>query len=90
MVELEVLKGENLREKIFEIISTHWPTYVRGVIEELGWERENISNVTKVKYHFDQLARIGRIKIKKIDRALVAWPSEVERLRVVHDFIRGV
>lgn len=85
-----MLRGPDLREKIFEIISARWPTYVRGVIEELGWDRENISNVTKVKYHFDQLARDRRINVKRIDRALVAWPTEIERLRVVHDFIRGV
>lgn len=85
-----MLRGVELREKIFEIISTKWPTYVRGVIEELGWDRENISNVTKVKYHFDQLARERRMVIKKIDRALVAWPAEIERLRVVHDFIKGM
>ena len=85
-----MLRGVELREKIFEIISTKWPTYVRDVIEELGWDRENISNVTKVKYHFDQLARERRIMVKRIDRALVAWPSDVERLRVVHDFIKGI
>ena len=85
-----MLRGDELRERIFEIISTKWPTYVRGVIEELGWDRENISNVTKVKYHFDQLARERRIVVKRIDRALVAWPADVERLRVVHDFIKGM
>jgi hypothetical protein len=85
-----VLERKELREKIFEIISNKWPTYVRGVIEELGWDREDISNVTKVKYHFDQLAREGRIRVKRIDRALVAWPADVERLRVVHDFIKGM
>ncbi len=85
-----MLRGEELREKIYEIISTKWPTYVRDVIKELGWDRENISNVTKVKYHFDQLAREGRIRVKKIDRALVAWPAEIERLRVVHDLVRGL
>ena len=85
-----MLRGVELREKIFEIISTRWPTYVRDVIEELGWDREDISNVTKVKYHFDQLARERRIMVKRIDRALVAWPSDVERLRVVHDFIKGM
>ena len=85
-----MLRGVELREKIFEIISTRWPTYVRDVIEELGWEREDISNVTKVKYHFDQLARERRIMVKRIDRALVAWPADVERLRVVHDFIKGM
>lgn len=85
-----MLERKELREKIFEIISNNWPTYVRGVIEELGWDRENISNVTKVKYHFDQLAREGRIRVKRIDRALVAWPADVERLRVVQDFIKGM
>ena len=85
-----MLRGVELREKIFDIISIKWPTYVRDVIEELGWDRENISNVTKVKYHFDQLARERRITVKKIDRALVAWPADVERLRVVHDFIKGM
>lgn len=89
-MEEKILIGKELREKIFEIIATQWPTHVSGVIEKLGWDKNNISNVTKIKYHFDQLARDRRITVKKIDRALVAWPADVERLRVVQDFIRGM
>ncbi|MBD3155270.1 MAG: hypothetical protein GF368_01280 [Candidatus Aenigmarchaeota archaeon] len=84
------LRGKDLREKIFETIAAKWPTNVRAVIKEMGMDEMNISNVTKFKYHFDQLARNGRIRVKKIDRALVAWPKEIEKLRVVHQFMRGM
>jgi hypothetical protein len=86
----EVLKGKDLREKIYETITSHWPINVRSTIKRMGMDEMNISNVTKFKYHFDQLARDGRIRVKKIDRALVAWPAEIEKLRIVHEFMRGV
>jgi hypothetical protein len=84
------LRGKELREKIFETIAAKWPANVREVIKEMDMDEMNISNVTKFKYHFDQLARVGRIRVKKIDRALVAWPKEIEKLRVVHQFMRGL
>ena len=86
----EIFKGKDLREKIFDTIISQWPVNVRGVIKKMGMDEMNISNVTKFKYHFDQLARDGRIRVKRIDRALVAWPADIEKLRIVHEFMRGI
>lgn len=80
--------GKRLQKEIFEIISDNWPIHVREVIKILGWDPMEISNVTKVRYHFHALKEQDKIKTKKIGRALVAWPHEMERLRIIHELLK--
>ncbi len=86
------LNGKQLRNKILEIISQKWPTHVTEVAKELGiWTEDPKKQkgvISKIKYHFDQLAREDLIKVKKIDRALVAWPAEVEKYRLIHEILK--
>ncbi len=86
------LNGKELREKVFEIINQKWPTHVTEVAKELGMWTEDPTKqkgiISKIKYHFDQLAREDLIKVKRIDRALVAWPTDVERYRLIHEILR--
>ena len=85
------MKGKELRDKIYEIIVDKWPTHVSEVARTLKLFPENDpeskSVIAKVKYHFDQLAREHKINVKKIDRALVAWPVEVEKYRTLHELL---
>ncbi|MCJ7479312.1 MAG: hypothetical protein MUP63_04005 [Candidatus Nanohaloarchaeota archaeon QJJ-7] len=85
------VKGENLREEVFHIIKRKWPIHVSEVARELDLfpeeEDGDKATISKVKYHFDQLAREDKIKVKKIDRALVAWPHEVEKYRTIHEML---
>lgn len=78
--------AKKLTKKVYEIIKDTWPTHPTGVCKELGLE-VNVSNISKIKYHFDILKKKGLINTKKIDRALVAWPKEIEKLRVVHELL---
>ncbi|MCW1296915.1 MAG: hypothetical protein OH319_04510 [Candidatus Parvarchaeota archaeon] len=82
------------RNKIMDLISRNWPIHVTEVAQGLGLIKgdpiEDKISINLVKYHFDQLAREDKIKVKKIGRCLVAWPTEVEKLRVVHDLIKGL
>lgn len=84
-------KSEELREDILHTIKKKWPTHVSEVARILNLFPEgddgNKSVISKVKYHFDQLARNNRINVKKIDRALVAWPQEVEKYRTIHEML---
>ena len=83
-----------IREKIFEIISSDWPIHATEIADKMGYdvstkEAQRVS-VAKVKYHIDQLARNGDVKIKKVGLALVCWPKEIEKLRMMHELIKGL
>ncbi len=82
-------KAKNLTRKVFEIISNNWPIHPSGVCRLLDIDT-NVSNISKIKYHFDILKKKGRIQTKQIDRALVAWPSEIDRIRMVHEFMKDI
>ena len=75
-----------LRERILAIISAKWPTYTSEIVRELGLPNDK-KNLLLVKYNVDQLARDGKVRIKKIDRAAVCWPADIEKIRVVHEFL---
>ncbi len=85
--------SHKLREEIYHTIQKKWPTHVSEVARNLELFPEdddgNKSVISKVKYHFDQLARDGKIHVKKIDRALVAWPQEVEKYRTIHEMLES-
>ena len=83
--------SQKLREDILHTIKKKWPVHVSEVARTLDLFPEdddgNKSVISKVKYHFDQLAREDRIHVKKIDRALVAWPHDVEKYRTIHEML---
>jgi hypothetical protein len=78
-----------LTKKVLEIIKEQWPVHPSDVCRRLNLEL-NSSNISKIKYHFDILQKQEKIRTKKIDRALVAWPVGIEKLRVMHDFFKGM
>ena len=86
---MEALSGKGLTIEVYRIIRESWPVHPSGVCRKLNLEL-NISNISKIKYHFDILKKNNRIRTKKIDRALVAWPVDMEKLRVMHDFMRDI
>lgn len=81
------------RLAVFEMIKKHWPTHVTQVAEEMGYIAPNSSFeerkavLAHMKYHFDQLARDDKIKIKKIGQAVVAWPHDMEKMRIIHSML---
>ena len=85
--------SHELREEILHTIQKKWPIHVSEVARELDLFPEDDdgskSVISKVKYHFDQLAREDKIHVKKIDRALVAWPQEVEKYRTIHEMLES-
>jgi len=81
------LSGKSLTKEVYSIIRETWPVHPSEVCRKLEIE-PNVSNISKIKYHFDVLRKNNRIKTKKIDRALVGWPAEIEKIRVIHDFMK--
>jgi len=88
---MEKKKGKEFREQIFDMICSNWPTHVTEVAKKLDLfpedEKKQKVVIARIKYHFDQLARDGRVRVKRIDRALIAWPSEVEKYRMIHEML---
>lgn len=81
------MRGKELNLHVFQIIKDSWPVHPSNVCREMGLEC-SVSNISKIKYHFNLLEKSEKIRTKKIDRALVAWPVEIEKLRLVHEFMR--
>lgn len=44
----------------------------------------------KYLYHFRKLNEHGLIRMKKVGNTYVAWPVEIEKLRVIHEMTRGI
>jgi len=82
------MQGKKLRKEVLRIIHDNWPIHVREVIKLLNWDPYDITNVSKIRYHFHQLKKEEKIRTKKIGRALVAWPVEMEKLRLIHELLK--
>jgi len=84
------IRGRSLQNRILKIIHDNWPVHVREVARHLDLDPFDISNVSKIRYHFKSLEKQEKIRTKKIGRALVAWPYEMEKLRVIHELLREI
>ena len=82
------MKVMKLRDSVLNIVQKNWPIHVRETVSLLNWDPQDITNVSKVRYHYKQLETAGKIKTKKIGRALVAWPIGIEKMRAIHDMLR--
>lgn len=82
------MKGRALRQKILELVEINWPTHVKELVRNLGYEVDN-NNLKKVSYHIKILEKQKIVRVKRIGRALVIWPMEIEKLRFIHELIKG-
>ncbi|NOX71441.1 MAG: hypothetical protein GXO64_01955 [Candidatus Micrarchaeota archaeon] len=81
------MKGKSLREKIYEHIELNWPINTKEIAIAIGLEPEN-SNIKKISYHMKKLEKEERIMTRRIGKALVAWPFEIEKLRTIQEFLK--
>ncbi len=81
------MKGKALRQEILERIESNWPTHIKELITDLGFEVDN-TNIKKFVYHIRKLEEAEKVRVKRIGRALVAWPTEMEKLRVIHEMLK--
>lgn len=81
------MKGKELRKNILENIEHHWPVHVKELVRNLELEVNN-SNIKKISYHLKELDKTEKIRTKRIGKALVAWPHDIERLRVIYELLK--
>jgi predicted transcriptional regulator len=81
------MKGKELRRNILELIEHNWPVHVKELVRGLGLEINN-ANIKKISYHIKELEKLEKIRTKRIGKALIAWPNDMERLRIIYELIR--
>ena len=83
-------KNNNLREEIYKVIESDWPVHISDIARKLGMpvDKEPKKVTSRIGYHIKSLKDGERVLTKKIDRALVIWPHDIEKLRFVHEMMR--
>lgn len=81
------MKDKKIRTLVLELIERRWPTHIKELVYALGYEVNN-HNIKKVAYHVKQLEVAEKIRTKRIGQALVVWPYDMEKLRVIHDLLK--
>jgi predicted transcriptional regulator len=76
--------------RVYEAIKANWPTNPLEVAHMLGDNGKEKSLSAKYIYHFRKLKKLGLIMIKKMGNTYVAWPNEIEKLRIIRDMVREV
>lgn len=89
-VEARIKKLSNSTSTVFETISKHWPTNPLEVAKAMNDKGNDKSLSAKYLYHFKKLHKIKLIRMKKMGNTYIAWPTEVEKLRVIRDMLKGV
>ncbi len=82
-----ISRTRSLRNKILDLVEKNWPVHVKEIVRELGLEMNN-SNIKKVAYHIKELEKAEKVRVKRIGQALVAWPFEMEKLRVIYELLK--
>jgi len=91
-----VLRGRLQKEKeisnstlrVFKIICSKWPLNPFEVAKELGENGKSKTLSAKYLYHFRKLKRMDLIEIKKLGNTYIAWPIDIEKLRMIHELLK--
>jgi len=88
--ETRVEKTSKSTAKVFEVIHSKWPINPLEVAEILNDNGKVKTLSAKYLYHFKKLNKVGLIRMKKVGNTYIAWPAEIEKLRVIHEMLRGI
>ena len=80
-------KEKRLRERVLDRIEHNWPTHIKEIVKDLGYEVNNL-NIKKVAYHVKKLEKEEKVRVKRIGQALVVWPYDIEKLRIIHELLK--
>ena len=86
----KVEKVSGSTTKVFQIIHSKWPINPLEVAEHLGDNGKVKTLSAKYLYHFKKLAKKELIQMKKVGNTYIAWPAEIEKLRVIHELLKGI
>jgi DNA-binding Lrp family transcriptional regulator len=88
------MKGEELRKKILETIEKEWPISITQIAISLGLYKEGLKEnkrkaaVAKIIYHVRKMKDDRIVQTKKIGKTVIIWPTEIEKIRVLHEMLK--
>jgi hypothetical protein len=74
--------------RVLEVICDKWPTNPLEVASVLGENGKSKSLSAKYLYHFKRLSELELIQMKKTGNTYIAWPIDMEKLRMIHELLR--
>lgn len=90
MTKLFAEEATELKEPTSQILNTikeKWPTNPLEVAKELGDSGKPKTLSAKYLYHFKKLHSLELIHLKKVGNTHIAWPADIEKLRLVHEMV---
>jgi predicted transcriptional regulator len=79
---------KDTRVEIYRIIEKDWPVHETEIAKKLGLKGEQKKVVALINYHVKKLQEEEKVMSKKIGRARVVWPQEIEKLRFIHEMLK--
>ena len=86
--EEKIAKLDKTSEKVFKAIHSSWPANPLDIAKVLGDKGKDKTLSAKYLYHFKKLAEKELIQLKKTGNTYIAWPIEIEKIRVIQELIR--
>lgn len=87
---VKVEKISDITTKVFQVIHSRWPINPLEVAQQLGDKGKIKTLSAKYLYHFRKLAKKELVHMKRVGNTYIAWPAEIEKLRVIHELLKGV
>lgn len=78
----------DVTKNVLDVICKEWPANPFDVGRHLGENGKNKTISSKYLYHFRKLKQLELIEIKRTGNTYVAWPMDMEKLRVIHEMLR--
>ena len=87
-VESRSPKVGRVTRDVLDAICKEWPANPVEVAKALGENGSSKTLSSKYLYHFRRLKQLELIEMKRTGNTYIAWPMDMEKLRVIHDLIR--
>jgi DNA-binding PadR family transcriptional regulator len=87
MVGREKVRIGKVTIRVYDVIFKKWPTNPLEIAKEFKDSGKEKTLSAKYLYHFRKLSKAGLIRIKKVGNTYVAWPTEIERLRIIQELL---
>ena len=78
----------NVTKDVLEAICKEWPVNPQDVAKSLGENGSNKAMSSKYLYHFRKLKQMELIELKKTGNTYIAWPMDMEKLRVIREMLQ--
>jgi predicted transcriptional regulator len=81
-------KMGSVSRDVLEAIVKEWPMNPLDVANSLGDTGSKKTLSSKYLYHFRRLKHLGLIEMKRTGNTYIAWPMDMEKLRIIHELLR--